>query len=196
MTTGEAQRAFVVLGHRAALTSDFSLNDLTGSAGRLDILARCVTSALCLSHGMRTDTRVDLVLQNQVTVRFHGAHVKRVNPDERSTGALIKHALKALEQGQNRSTPGVTVAHRGLADVLTGLNGAGFSVRALDEGGSDLRAARLEAPIAFVLSDHQDFSSTEAELLSGHASLRLGPTILQADHCIPIVHNELDRRWR
>ncbi len=196
MTTSEARRAFVVLGHKAALAPDFSLNDLTGSAGRLDILARCVTSALCLSHGMRTDTWVDLVLQDQVTVRFDGAHVKRVNPDERSTGALIKHALKALAEGQNRSTPGVTVARYGLNDVLDGLNGAGFSVHALDEGGSDLRSAPLEAPIAFVLSDHRNFSSTEAELLSEYPSLRVGPTVLQADHCIPIVHNELDRRWR
>lgn len=192
----DAQRAFVVLGHRAALTPDFTLNDLTGSAGRLDILARCVTSALCLSHGMRTDTDVYLVLQDRITVRFEGAQVKRVNPDERSTGALVKHALKALEQGQGRSTPGVTVTRGGLDDVLDRLNGAGFSVHALDEGGSDLRSAPLEAPIAFVLSDHQDVSSTEEELLSGYSSLRLGPTILQADHCIPIVHNELDRRGR
>lgn len=190
----DAQRSFVILGHRAALTSDFTLNDLPGAAGRLDILARCVTSALCLSHGMRTDTDVYLVLQDQIVVRFAGARVRRLNPDERSTGALVKHALKALEEGKERSTPGVTVARRRLDDVLGELTEAGFAVHVLDEGGADLREAPLETPSAFVLSDHQNFSSTEEQLLAQHSRLSLGPTVLQADHCIPIVHNELDRR--
>lgn len=190
----DAQRAFVVLGHKAALTSDFTLNDLPGAGGRLDILARCVTSALCLSHGMRTDTDVHLVLQDRITVRFAGAHVKRVNPDERSTGALVKHALKALEEDRNRSTPGVTVARRGLDDVLAELANAGFTLYVLEEGGPDVREAALAPPIAFVLSDHQDYSSGEADLLAECPRLSLGPAILQADHCIAIAHNELDRR--
>jgi len=195
----DAQRAFVILGHKAALTSDFTLNDLPGAGGRLDILARCVTSALCLSHGMRADTDVYLILQDQITVRFEGAHVKRLNPDERSTGALVKHALKALEAGRSRSTPGVTVARRGLADVLRELDEAGCTVHVLDEGGQDVRDASLAAPIAFVLSDHQDFSSSEATRLAAYGRLSLGPKVLQADPCIAIVHNELDRRaldWR
>ena len=189
-----AQRAFVIVGHKAALTSDFTLSDLPGAAGRLDILARCVTSALCLSHGMRSDTDVYLVLQDQIVVRFEGACVKRLNPDERSTGALVKHALKALEQGKDRSTPGVTVARRGLDDVLNELREYGFSIRVLDERGPDIRNAALAGSVAFVLSDHQDFSSAEAQTLSGCETLSLGPTVLQADHCIPIVQNELDRR--
>lgn len=190
----DPQRAFVILGHQAELTSDFTLNDLPGSAGRLDILARCVTSALCLSHGMRTDTDVYLVLQDQIVVRFEGARVKRVNPDERSTGALVKHALKALEAGKDRSTPGVTVARRDLDDVLDELNDRGFAVYVLDEGGQDIRDAAVDGSVAFVLSDHQNFTPTEEVVLSNCASISLGPTVLQADHCIPIVHNELDRR--
>ena len=190
----DARRAFVVLGHRAALTSEFTLNDLPGAAGRLDILARCVTSALCLSHGMRVDTDVYLVLQDQITVRFAGGHVKRLNPDERSTGALVKHALKALEAGRNRSTPGVAVARRGLVDVLRELDEAGHTVHLLGEGGQDIREVPLERSIAFVLSDHQNLSSSEEDLMAGYSRLSLGPTVLQADHCIAIVHNELDRR--
>lgn len=190
----DAQRAFVIIGHKAALTPDFTLNDLPGAAGRLDILARCVTSALCLSHGMRTDTDVHLVLQDQVVVRFEGGHVKRLNPDERSTGALVKHALKALEEGRERSTPGVTVARRALNDVLRALGESGFAIHVLDEGGQDIRQAGFGDPAAFVLSDHQDFSSTEEDVLAGYARLSLGPRVLQADHCVSIVHNELDRR--
>ncbi|HID42466.1 MAG TPA: tRNA (pseudouridine(54)-N(1))-methyltransferase TrmY, partial [Archaeoglobaceae archaeon] len=34
-------RGFLVVGNRAA-TGNFNLNDLPGSAGRMDILCRCV----------------------------------------------------------------------------------------------------------------------------------------------------------
>jgi tRNA (pseudouridine54-N1)-methyltransferase len=45
-------RQFVVVGHDAPTTDDFSLDDLPG-AGRLDVLCRCITAALLLSHGIR-----------------------------------------------------------------------------------------------------------------------------------------------
>ena len=58
-----AERNFVIIGHRAHTAADWKLNDICGGAGRMDILARCVTSALCESHGIRKDTDVWLVLK-------------------------------------------------------------------------------------------------------------------------------------
>ncbi len=188
------KRIFVILGHKAAITPDFTLNDLPGSAGRLDILARCVTAAFCLSHGIRADVEVYLVLRDEITVRFQGARLKRLNPDERSTGALIQHALRALREGRSESTPGVTVAERGLRGVLQELEEWGIRVCVLDEHGLDIRGAQLLRPAAFVLSDHVNFTTEELALLQDYEKISLGPTVLHADHCIPIVHNELDRR--
>jgi tRNA (pseudouridine54-N1)-methyltransferase len=188
------KRVFVILGHKAAVTPDFTLSDLPGSAGRLDILARCVTAAFCLSHGIRADVEVYLVLRDEITVRFQGSRLKRLNPDERSTGALIQHALRARQEGQERSTPGVTVAARGLRAVLEELEDQGVRVYVLDEHGIDVREAQLPQPVAFVLSDHVNFTAEELALLQRYEKISLGPTVLHADHCIPIVHNELDRR--
>ena len=192
---GETQRAFVIVGHTQATTPDFTLNDLPGSAGRLDILARCVTAAFCLSHGLRKSVEVFLVIRDQVVIRFEGATLKRLNPDERSTGALIQHALRALQEGHKRSTPGVSVRRGDLRSVLEELKTRGFALYVLDERGEDIRAAELKEPLAFVLSDHRNFTPEEETLLEDFKKLSLGPVVLHADHCIVLVHNELDRRF-
>ena len=114
---------FVIIGHKALTTGDFSLNDLPGSAGRMDILCRCINSALFLSHEMRRDINVHLVLLGEPDsgkiVRFNGKELKYLNPDERSSGALIKKALQknALEY-ESRSTPGVWIRKGNLQQLL------------------------------------------------------------------------------
>ena len=90
-------RRFVILGHKTPVTPEFHLNDLPGAAGRLDVLCRAIGASLFLSHGIRRDAEVMLLLQNTVRIRISGRYVKRLNPDERSTAALIRRALSALQ---------------------------------------------------------------------------------------------------
>jgi len=191
-------RAFVVLGHKASLDPGFTLNDLPGGAGRLDVLCRCVNAALFLSHDMRRDVSVFLVLQDQLTVRIHGQHVKRLNPDERSTAALIKKALERVQHHEGRdelrSTPGISVARRGLEGVLETLQREGFEPVWLHESAPPLRQAPLPRAPAFVLSDHQDFSAREEAQLAAFTRLCVGPKVYPASHCIAVVNNELDVR--
>lgn len=187
-------RQFVVLGHDVPLAADFSLDDLTG-AGRVDVLCRCVNSAMCLSHAIREDTRVWLVLQDEFTVRFEGSKVRNLNPDERSTAALIRGALDekegAIGHMEAESSPGVSISRRGLAGVLDELDG---TVLALHEAGEPAVETEVPAEPAFVLSDHRDFTAHETELLTERADrrVRLGPERLHADHAITVAHNWLD----
>ncbi|MCL6642914.1 MAG: tRNA (pseudouridine(54)-N(1))-methyltransferase TrmY [Candidatus Bipolaricaulota bacterium] len=188
-------RAFIVLGHKVPLTPNFSLNDLPGSAGRLDILCRCVTAAFCLSHGIRRDVTVYLVLQNQIVLRLEGSWLKHLNPDERSTAALIQKALKAFRAGgEIESTPGIFVACGSLPDVLKRVTDEGLTVYWLHERGSPMRQAELKPNAAFVLSDHLEFLPEEEAILESLPRLSLGPLSLHADHCIVLAHNELDVR--
>ncbi len=195
-------RAFIVLGHRVPLTPDFSLNDLPGSAGRLDILCRCVTAAFCLSHGIRRDVTVHLVLQNQIVIRCEGTRLKHLNPDERSTAALLQKALKAYTESvakerEIESTPGISISAGGLRDVLETFQKTGLKLYMLHEQGKPIRQAEFVSHhVAFVLSDHLEFSPSEVALLRGLPRLSLGPLSLHADHCITIAHNELDLRER
>ncbi|MGQ9477008.1 MAG: tRNA (pseudouridine(54)-N(1))-methyltransferase TrmY [Candidatus Bipolaricaulia bacterium] len=191
-------RLFIVLGHKATITPDFNLSDLPGSAGRLDLLCRCVASSFCLSHDLRRDTELYLVLQDQVALRFVGSRLRHLNPDERSTAALIQRALRLRGQLQDEveleSTPGIFISHRSLPQVLGEVKARVRQLFLLHEAGSPLRRAELKGDLGFVLSDHLEFRPEELVLMADLPRLSLGPKSLHTDHCIVIVHNELDLR--
>jgi tRNA (pseudouridine54-N1)-methyltransferase len=190
-------RQFIVLGHDAPTTADFSLDDLAGGAGRLDVLVRCVNAAFFLSHDIREDVRVHLVLQDKLTVRFEGSELRRLNPDERSTAALIRAALdqrdEAIGHMAVESSPGVHLSKRGFEPVLEEAARDGTVVQLHEDGDRVVEVEPPENPV-FVLSDHHDFRDAEADLLADAADrrVRLGPELLHADHAITVAHNYLD----
>ena len=192
-------RRFIIIGHKAATAADFKLDDLAGGAGRLAVLLRCINSAFFLSHDIRKDVEVILVLQGPPgparTIRLVGSELRYLNPDERSTGALIRNALMRDARSEERSTPGIYVSTRTYQDVL-GLLGEGTEIVYLKEDGTDIRDTELPENVTFVLSDHMDLTSDEEGLLLRYKPkvVNLGPISYHADHCITIVNNELDRR--
>ena len=193
---------FVIIGHRAYATGDFKLDDIAGGAGRLDILVRCVNSAFFLSHSIRTDVELFLVLQGgsdaPKTVRFSGKEIRYLNPDERSTASLIRNALlKKLGSEEIRSSPGVYVSRRSFSDVIGQLKEVS-SIVYLKENGTDIRAFDIPADPTFVLGDDRDLTQEEESLVTAcvPSEVCLGPISLHADHCIIVAHNELDRRSR
>jgi tRNA (pseudouridine54-N1)-methyltransferase len=189
-------RQFIVVGHDAPTTADISLDDLPG-AGRLDVLCRCVNSAFFLSHDLREDVRVHLVLNDEYVVRFEGRELRRLNPDERSTGALIRGALEAREEAigamEANPSPGVYIGKGDFASTVESAAEEGTLVELHEDGDPVVDVAPPENPI-FVLSDHHDFTESEADLLAERADRRvsIGPHALHADHTITVAHNYLD----
>ena len=90
-------KQFIVIGHLAQTDGGFSLNDMPGAAGRMDVLCRCVNSSFFLSHDLRRDVECYLVLLGEPdspkTVLFKGDALRYLSPDERSAGALIKKEI-------------------------------------------------------------------------------------------------------
>lgn len=193
-------KEFIIVGHKAA-TASFSLNDLPGGAGRMDILCRCVNAALFLSHDIRRDVRVYLVLKGEPSppklICFDGKKVKYLNPDERSCASLIKKALEKGVQGfWTESTPGVSIRKGDLGDLLAELN---KKIIYLREDGEDIRMKRFEKPsegLLFLLGDHEGLTDAEEKMIEvyEHDIINVGPLSLHADHCIILLHNEMDRR--
>ena len=192
-------RRFVVVCHKAVTSPKFSLNDLPGGAGRLDIVARCVNASLFLSHDLRRDVEFYAVLLGEpgppVTVRFSGEKVRYLSPDERSPAALIKKALEkgVPPAGEAEATPGVYLSRRSFTDVIGGLD----EIVYLHEDGEDIRSVNLSGNEAFVLSDHLNLTPDEEETLvsKGARKVSLGKKLYHADHCIVMVNYELDRRF-
>lgn len=194
------KRIFLVVGHEVRTDGRFSLNDLSGSTGRLDILLRAINSAFLLSNGIRKNVELFLVLQGEpvppVTIRLEGRSLKYLNPDERSTGALIRQALltERKEGKEVKATPGIYVSDKGYKDVLRELMRERMPVY-LHEGGTAIRETDIPKKSFFVLGDKYDLTPKEIGLL-GDTLLRvsLGPLPLHTDHCITILNSELDLR--
>ncbi len=210
-------REFIVVGHKAVTDGQFNLNDLPGSAGRMDIMCRCVNSALFLSHDLRRDVVIYLILLGEPEppkiIKFIGQDVRYLNPDERSSGSLIKKALELKARIRwKESTPGVWVRQGDLEDLLTELNinasednegsvdeGTDNKFYYLHEDGIDIRnqmEGTLPQRATFILGDHVGMTPDEEQKImdAGAQSINVGPLSLHADHCIIMVNNELDRK--
>jgi len=146
-------RRFVIIGQTATASADFRLDDLPSTSGRVDVLLRCVRAALLVSHGVRRDVVVDLVLGagagHERIVRFVGKDAKFIRPDERSLATLLKKVLAAdtdaNPSGLVEVRPGVWLARGGFEWVIANLESETPYI--LDSLGEDIREiAAISAP--------------------------------------------------
>jgi len=194
------------------LRGRFKLDNLP--AGRVDLLARCVSSAIFLSHGVRRDTRVWLALQNHnVTVCLDGAAVRGLHPDERSVAAAMRRTLAVAHGAASRahSDDGWTFHAGGLAarlddllraDDLGGPTPPRPLVQVHEEGASGLtdtlrgydRVQGSMVNAVFVFGDQLGFSAEEdAEIARcGGVRATVGPLPLLTSHCIVLAHHACD----
>lgn len=190
-------RRFLIVGHRASTDPAFPLDDLAGSAGRMDILLNAANAALLVAHGIRRDVEVGLVLLGPPNpprcVRLQGFRLRSYQPDIRSNAALIRRALLEASRIEKECSPGVSGS---IATFDEALDRFGPTFVHLKDGGKDIRDAALPADATFVLSDNQDLTPSEERAVQerGAITVGLGPTSVHTDHAIAIVHNELDRR--
>lgn len=190
-------RRFIVVGHRAVTTAEFPLNDLAGAAGRMDLLLNAANAALLVSHGLRRDVEVTLLLLGPPdpprAIRILGERLERWGPDIRGNAALVRRALEHGSRLERETSPGIFASRRSLEEVLAGVPEPLVELR---EDGHDIRQASLPHDVAFLLSDSVDLTPEEREIVSskGPLACRVGPRSLHTDHVIAIIHNELDRR--
>lgn len=195
-------RRFVLIGQTASASADFSVEDLPGSSGRLDVLLRCVRAALLLSHGLRRDVQVYLVLRGGVAspaiLRVNGQSAKFLRPDERSLATLVKKTLQALPAPGDSFVevrPGLELRAGDVPEILAEVGGSACFV--LHEQGADVRTeAGLSEDAWYFIGDHLGFDVVSLALLERHGCRRLsvGPLSLHSDDVVSLISNELDRR--
>jgi len=192
-------RRFIIIGHRARTDHRFKLDDVCGGAGRLDVLLRCVNSAFFLSHAIRKDAEVYLILQGQPDppkcIRMVGDELRYLNPDERSTASLMRNALaKPLGNVEIKASPGIYISRKSLASVVEELSSRTRFFYAREDG-QDIQGVAFPKDATFVLGDDRDLTEEEEALVLAREPdvLSLGPLSLHADHCVVLIHNRLDR---
>ena len=190
-------RRFLIVGHRASTDPVFSLDDLAGAAGRMDILLNAANAALHLAHDLRRDVEVGLLLLGPPhppeLVRFEGFRLRNYQPDIRSNAALVRRALVDPSRIERESSPGVFGSQANFEEALDRFGPVFVYAK---EGGKDIREASLPADATFVFSDNQDLMVAEERVQTERGALvvGLGPMALHTDHAIAILQNELDRR--
>jgi tRNA (pseudouridine54-N1)-methyltransferase len=196
-------RRFLILAHRVPVSGAFTLNDLAGGAGRMDEIARAVSTAFTLSNDLRRDTELTVLFVAEPPpaarkIELVGARLRYLNPDERSTAALLKNALVRSTNfpRELESSPGLRVAP---VDPLTELReflrrpGAVW----VTESGAPISEYRGgTAELGAVISDPYDPSEAEVAVLqdSGVPRLSVGPRSLRTSQVIDLVHNAIDLR--
>ncbi len=195
-------RRFIVVGQGADASGAFLLDDFPGTSGRLDVLGRCIRAALLISHGLRMDVELVLVLKGSggpKAIRIDGRRVRFLRPDERRAAILLKkatsHGLRP-EDGWFEWRPGISIAVGGLELALALAPASVLHV--LERQGPDIREAETigTGDVTFVIGDHHGFSGGDRALLAerGARPVSVGPVDLHAEDVVTLIGNELDRR--
>jgi len=198
----------------------FRLDNLPN--GRVDLLARCATAAIFLSHGIRENTRLWLVLQDHgVSLCLDGATARGLHPDERTMAAAAQRTLAVAHGAVPRanSDDGWSFHAGGLVKRLSELVGDGdaplsgkrrpliqmhekgeASLAATLRGFYDLGDAKgglrtdLDRGAILVLGDQLGFTPEEDAEVARRGGVRAtaGPRPLLTSHCIVLAHHACD----
>ncbi len=164
-------RTFILYARKARTDEKFSLEDLPGSGGRMDLVARFVSSALFLSHSVRTDTTVHVVLNGPpkppVTVTFYGSEMRRVTVDERSIAIWLQKALEKMGDLGN----GI-VAEKKSFQQLVKLH-AKNPIYILHEKGKPLFETKLEPEPVFIIGDHLGMPPKDEKFAQRYAKAKI-----------------------
>ncbi|MBX8631392.1 MAG: tRNA (pseudouridine(54)-N(1))-methyltransferase TrmY [Thermoplasmata archaeon] len=189
-------RRFVVFLHAVPTDGSFSLNDLPGSGGRVDVAARCVGAALLVSNGIRKDASVTFIFEGRaeraLSVSVFGQTVRYLNPDERTTAALIKNALqKARKTESGFSSPGIYFRRDRTRSILEGVS-ENTKRYYLKEDGQRIGAIRQ--PATFFLGDNKDLDESEEMMMDdlGSERVSISGRSIHSDQCIVISNWIMD----
>jgi len=191
-----------LLYSRKGVTSpEFSIKDLPGSGGRMDLICRSIISALWLSNEMRKDTRINICLNGPpdppLSLRLDGERLKKMSPDERNVATWLKKCLKYRDIANDSWTEthnGIYISKLDFEGVLEEINKSVLYI--LQNEGRDIRKIEFQDESAFILGDNIGLPENiikRCEQLEAK-KISLGPRNYFSSHSITLVHNEIDRR--
>jgi len=196
------KRVFILKASTARTDNKFTIKDLPGSSGRIDLACRCILAALLTSRSHRTDTIFYAVLDGPpkppLTIEIDGEKIEQLPRNELQLGLLLRQILNP--SASSPIPPGFRMVEKGFRDIVEEqadsseiyfLHRSGRHIDDTLRSFEKLEKLRL----AFILGDHIGLSQGDIEYLTsrGIKPLSLGPKEYLGSHCIFLVHERLDR---
>ena len=189
---------FYVKSTKGKTCGDFNLNDTAGGAGRLDIIARSVNSALWLSHSLRRDVMFHTILFGEpnppIHIKIDSDKVRKVQPDERNITIFLKKAIERFVDGKvTQTTPGIFSSRKTFDKMIDENKDCEFYL--LSEEGEDISKIDIAENAFFALGDKEDLDEDEIGVLEkyGAKKISLGKTPYLTSHCIGFLNIYMDR---
>jgi tRNA (pseudouridine54-N1)-methyltransferase len=182
-------REFILFSRLGRTDSNFgNLHD----AGRLDIAYECIVAGLFLSHGIRKNAAVHVVLNGPPKPPLHVEIKGESLFDVRTDLDTWQNVLKKVLAG--RQHPGITIEKNSFESLLR-TKAENSRVYILEEGGEDIVHTDIEANSVFVLGDHVGLpKKAEVYALRYGEKISLGRQPYLAASCITILNYLMDRQ--
>ncbi len=186
-------RTFIIYSRKGRTDSKFNIEDLPSSGGRMDLVARCINSALWLSDQIRKDTKIFVVLNGPpnppVTLCFDGNKIKKMTPDERSISIWIKKVLNSdFGEKWTEFRNGILVSRKSFQEIIKEHEKRNIYV--LHEKGKKLK---IKKDPVFILGDNIGLPEKEEKMALKHGKkLSLGKKTYLASSCISILNYMID----
>ena len=188
-------REFIYYSSKGRTSGNFT--DLM-KAGRLDIACHVVISSFFLSHKIREDIKLHLILDGlpdppkHIEFRYH----PEMPISKKDVGGLLKRILFKYKKEQKIEVfPGCFIEKKSLRNLIQNLNNK--NIYLLDKKGEDIRNIDINEDSVFILGDQEGLPKKEKKLLLKKFNIKLvsvGKLDYFASQVISIVNNEIDRR--
>lgn len=198
-------RFFLLKASEACTSSDFKLNDLPASSGRLDVVCRCIIASLLEAKRIRGDTVFIALLEGKpnppMQLRLVGKRLETLPYSEAGIACVLKKVLEEkLDTDEEYAPPywrGVYLNKKSYIEVLDSVF-ISSQLYYLHESGEDIRdvGIDLEHDSVFVLGSNRGLSVEDERPLDrlGAKRISVGPLSYLSSQVITIVQHELDSR--
>lgn len=160
-------------------------------AGRLDIVAHCLTSSFFLSHALRKDVLFHIILTGPPNppkcIKVDGGKIHDVRCDEQTWGEILKNVLSG------KSHPGFEIQTKSIQELIKELS-KDNDIYVLEEKGENINKMKFKDNSVFVIGDQVGLpKNDESFVLRYGEKISLGKKVYLAADCITLINYILDK---
>jgi tRNA (pseudouridine54-N1)-methyltransferase len=188
-------RTFILYSRKGRTDKRFDVEKLI-EAGRLDLVCRCITSALWLSHKARDDTNFFVVLNGPskppVTIWFDGSKLIKVYVDEKTNARWIKKLLSMKFGKKWLEVEGTKIGRKSLQEIIKELDG---NIYVLHEKGKPIDEMEIKENPIFIMGDQIGLPDKDEKFaLRNGEKVSLGKNVYLVSNCIASLNWICDSR--